>query len=70
MQTYKIEIHGKEYTIEVQADHNYLIRADGIKDFVLCLQTSEHGVVLSIEKGMASVDLIENLGVAIEYFEG
>jgi hypothetical protein len=69
METYNIQIQDKDYKVTVQDDITYLIQNNEIKDFVLCPIINQTGTTWKVIKGMALVDLVNALGLAIDYKE-
>jgi hypothetical protein len=65
----EIIIEDKKFEVSVQDDHTYLVQSKDMNEFILCPKLTEQAVVWTIEKGMAPVELIEKIGVAIEKFE-
>ena len=64
-----IIIEDKKFEVTVQEDHTYLVKSDGINEFILCPKLTEQAVVWTVEKGMAHDELVKKLGEAIEKFE-
>jgi hypothetical protein len=69
METHKVEIHGKEYTIIVWDDYTYRIHSEDTQEFVLIAGIGDTGIVWILTKGTASSDLINSVGQAIMSLE-